>query len=67
MELLTRIRTALRTAAEAQADKIEVAARDGTVTLRGALSTSAWHDLVCAAASEHPGVRELCDETQLMS
>jgi osmotically-inducible protein OsmY len=67
MEVLTRIRAALRTAGEAQADKIEVEAQNGIVTLHGALSTSAWRDLVCAAASEHPEVRELCDEMQLMS
>lgn len=67
MEVLTRIRAALRTAGEAQADKIEVGAQNGIVSLHGALSTSAWRHLVCAAASEHPEVRELCDEMQLMS
>ena len=67
MEVLTRIRTALRAAAEAQADKIEVEARDGTVTLRGTLATSAWRDLVCAAARGHSEVRELCDDMHMAS
>ena len=67
MEVLTRIRAALRTAAEAQADKIEVEARDGTVTLRGTLATSAWRDLVCAAARGHSEVRELCDDMHMAS
>ncbi|MFP4894873.1 BON domain-containing protein [Paraburkholderia sp. EG304] len=62
MEVLTRIRAALRTVAEAQADKIEVVARDGMVTLRGTLATSAWRDLVCGAARGHSEVHWVCDE-----
>lgn len=62
MEVLTRIRTALRVAAEAQADAIEVEVRDGTVYLRGRLPCISGHAVACSAAQGHPEVRRLRDE-----
>ena len=58
MEVSWRIRAALRVAAEAQADAIEVEARNGTVTLRGILPTASMHTLVRSAADGHPEVHE---------
>lgn len=62
MEVLTRIRTALRVAAEVQADAIEVELRDGTVYLRGRLPCTSARAVACSAARGHPEVRRLRDE-----
>ncbi len=65
MEVLTRIRAALRVAAEAQADAIEAEVLHGTVTLRGILQSIGARATVCAAARGHPEVRQLYDELRL--
>jgi hyperosmotically inducible protein len=62
MEVLGQIRAALRSDAQRHADAIRVQAQDGTVTLSGTLPTVGQRALACAAAREHPEVRELRDE-----
>lgn len=62
MEISTRIRAALRLAAEAQADAIHVKVQGGKVTLRGVVPDMRTRSRICAAARGHPEAREICDE-----
>ncbi|WP_175751363.1 BON domain-containing protein [Burkholderia anthina] len=67
MEVMTAIRAALRNAAEAQADALDVHVCDGTVTLRGTLSAVEAGSLISEAARNHPEVRVVRNELQVIA
>jgi osmotically-inducible protein OsmY len=66
MEVMTRIRAALRNAAETQADAIDVSVCEGTATLRGTLLTDAAHLVINSAVRSHPEVQVVRDELQVV-
>jgi osmotically-inducible protein OsmY len=66
MEVMTRIRAALRNAAETQADAIDVSVCEGTATLRGTLLMDAAHGVISSAVRSHPEVQVVRDELRVV-
>jgi osmotically-inducible protein OsmY len=66
MEAIGGIHTALRHAADIEAEGIEVTVSEGTITLRGTVSSTAVKRVSCESIRSLNGVRGICDEIRVI-
>jgi osmotically-inducible protein OsmY len=64
-DVATKIREAMQRHAQREANHIDIAVRDGTVTLTGKVDSYADRDVMRGAAWNAPGVRAVVDELQV--
>ncbi|MFM0326502.1 BON domain-containing protein [Caballeronia glebae] len=65
MQATTAIHAALRQAADIEADDIEVLVADGTVTLRGTVTSPAAKETACEAVRSLDGIHTVRDEIRI--
>lgn len=65
--LVSRVKSILWFHQNIDADAIEISARDGTVTLRGAAASAAQMKLICKYAQDVQGVRKVSNEIAVLA